>query len=201
MSKTRTPVQPRSIDKKNRIVEAGYVLMARDGYYNTTTYNIATEAGVSTGILYSYFENKREILLEVLNVYVAKVFSPYLSVIEKATVSSDVKTVFSEIIDAAVASQKENAAMRTSLDFMTFSDKEINDKIKSLEQEMALKIVSRLIEIGCSPVGLEEKVHFAIRNIQDFARESYDQYDHISYETMKNLILRVLQSIFSQVES
>ena len=62
----RTPKQQRSIDKKNRIITAGYTLFAQKGYYNTNTAEIAKEAGVSTGIVYGYFHDKRDILVEVL---------------------------------------------------------------------------------------------------------------------------------------
>ena len=37
----RTPKQQRSIDKKNRIIEAGYNLFAQKGYYSTNTAEIA----------------------------------------------------------------------------------------------------------------------------------------------------------------
>ena len=61
----REPQQKRSIDKKNRIIEAGYELFAKDGYFNTNTSEIAKKAGVSTGIVYGYFHDKRDILIEV----------------------------------------------------------------------------------------------------------------------------------------
>ena len=48
----REPQQKRSIDKKNRIIEAGYKLFAEKGYFDTNTAEIAKEAGVSTGIIY-----------------------------------------------------------------------------------------------------------------------------------------------------
>ena len=72
----REPQQKRSIDKKNRIIEAGYELFAKDGYFNTNTSEIAKKAGVSTGIVYGYFHDKRDILIEVLDIYVDNVFYP-----------------------------------------------------------------------------------------------------------------------------
>ena len=66
MSEVRTPRQERSIAKKKKIIEAGYELFSKVGYYATNTAEIAKHAGVSTGIVYGYFKDKRDILLDVL---------------------------------------------------------------------------------------------------------------------------------------
>ena len=52
----REPRQKRAIEKKNKIIEAGFQLICQNGYYNTNTKEIALEAGVSTGIVYQYFK-------------------------------------------------------------------------------------------------------------------------------------------------
>ena len=56
----REPQQERSIEKKNRIIEAGYELFSEISYYGTNTQEIAKRAGVSTGIVYGYFKDKRD---------------------------------------------------------------------------------------------------------------------------------------------
>ena len=78
----RQPKQERAIEKKNRIIQAGFDLFSEVGYYNTNTAQIAKRAGVSTGIVYGYFKDKRDILLDVLSVYVERVFAPLLHTID-----------------------------------------------------------------------------------------------------------------------
>ena len=51
MTTIREPSQKRSIETKRKIIEAGYNLFAKYGYYKINTAQIAKEAGVSTGIL------------------------------------------------------------------------------------------------------------------------------------------------------
>ena len=63
MSDTRIPSQKRSIEKRNRIIKMGFELMCEEGYYQTTTTDIAKYAGVSTGIIYQYFNDKKEIFI------------------------------------------------------------------------------------------------------------------------------------------
>lgn len=41
-----------SLEKKEKIIKAGFDLMCKKGYYNTNTVEIAKFAGVSTGIVY-----------------------------------------------------------------------------------------------------------------------------------------------------
>ena len=48
---------------RKRIMEAALELFANDGYHRTTINSIARKAGVSTGLMYNYFDSK-EILLE-----------------------------------------------------------------------------------------------------------------------------------------
>lgn len=61
MAKTRIPTQKRSIEKREKILKAGFKLFCENGYYKANTVEIAKCAGVSTGALYSYFADKREI--------------------------------------------------------------------------------------------------------------------------------------------
>ena len=60
MPEIRMPTQKRSIEKRNIIIEKGFELMCEEGYYNTNTTQIAKYAGVSTGIIYKYFNDKKD---------------------------------------------------------------------------------------------------------------------------------------------
>jgi len=49
------------------ILEAAFVLMARNGYESTSIAQIAKQAGVSKGLLYNYFDSKKELLVALVN--------------------------------------------------------------------------------------------------------------------------------------
>lgn len=66
-TKIRTPKQNRSIETKNKISKSALILFCSKGFYKTTTNEIAKEAGVPIGSLYSYFKNKDAILLDILD--------------------------------------------------------------------------------------------------------------------------------------
>ena len=65
----RKPCQKRSIEKKQIIIDTAKQLFCQNSYYNTTTNEIAKQAGLSIGTLYSYFADKEDILLEILEQY------------------------------------------------------------------------------------------------------------------------------------
>ena len=52
--------------KKNTILNAAVKIFAEKGYQYATIAEIAKEAGVSTGLVYSYFKNKLDLLLSVV---------------------------------------------------------------------------------------------------------------------------------------
>ena len=59
------PKQSRSVETWNSILEAAAILLADKGYEQTTTHQIASQAGVSVGALYRYFSDKQAILEEL----------------------------------------------------------------------------------------------------------------------------------------
>ena len=87
-SEIREPIQKRSIEKKEKIIRAGFELICKNGYYNTNTAEIAKEAGVSTGIVYSYFNDKHDILLEGIKRYANSVFYPSIDFLNNMQITS-----------------------------------------------------------------------------------------------------------------
>ncbi|WP_411676200.1 TetR/AcrR family transcriptional regulator [Caproicibacter sp.] len=65
----RKPKQSRSRETKEKILSAAFCLFREKGYYEVTTNEIAKEAGVSIGSLYSYYKDKDSVFLDVLEEY------------------------------------------------------------------------------------------------------------------------------------
>jgi len=63
----RVPQQARSRRTRRAIVEAAMLCFEESGYDETTTAIIAKRAGIAVGTLYGYFQNKSEILVEVVD--------------------------------------------------------------------------------------------------------------------------------------
>ncbi|BCZ45706.1 TetR family transcriptional regulator [Clostridium gelidum] len=65
----RQPKQTRSMETKEKILKTALRLFCENGFYKTTTNEIAKQAAVPIGSLYSYFKNKDMILLKILDDY------------------------------------------------------------------------------------------------------------------------------------
>ncbi|NUS43571.1 MAG: TetR/AcrR family transcriptional regulator [Mycobacteriaceae bacterium] len=62
------PPEPGIIERRRReLVEAAYTVFARKGYAATGVADIVAELGVGRGTFYRYFDNKRDILVSVLD--------------------------------------------------------------------------------------------------------------------------------------
>jgi AcrR family transcriptional regulator len=65
-NKARIPVQKRSIETREKILNAAWKLFAEKGYFKTSTHDLADRAGVATGSFYGYFNNKKEVVIELI---------------------------------------------------------------------------------------------------------------------------------------
>ncbi len=63
--KIKNPVQKRSRETRQKIIEAAKHLISENGFHDTTTKMIAKEAEISIGSVYAHFEDKIEIFLKI----------------------------------------------------------------------------------------------------------------------------------------
>lgn len=200
MPKTiRNPQQERSIDKKNRIINAGYELFSENGYYNTNTVQIAKRAGVSTGIVYGYFRDKKDILREVTSLYMEKVTKPILNLFDSLEAPFDTRDLVCKIVDLVISAHGENAGIHEALHSLTHTDPEISAQFIGLEDELTLKIADRLTRLNVLKENAKEKVHFAMDVLQSFAHEYiYDHHEYIDYDIFKTLVTDCLVSLIDK---
>ena len=68
------PIQKRSIETRNRIINAAKKLFAEKGFEDTNTNLIAGQSGLSIGSVYAHFTNKWEIFHTILENFSLEVF-------------------------------------------------------------------------------------------------------------------------------
>jgi TetR/AcrR family transcriptional repressor of uid operon len=61
MPPTQTLAEP-GVDRRTQILEAAVICFAKRGFHQTSMHDISTEAGISVGLIYRYFENKEEVI-------------------------------------------------------------------------------------------------------------------------------------------
>lgn len=76
ISEIREPIKKSSIEKKEKIIKKGFELMCDKGYHNVSCVDIAKYVSVSTGIIYQYFKDKRDIFIAGTKEYVNNIMFP-----------------------------------------------------------------------------------------------------------------------------
>ncbi len=71
--KVRVPKQKRSKALTEQIINTAVELFSEHGYYSVTSHNIADAAGISIGSFYSYFSDKKQLMLTILTQYMEQV--------------------------------------------------------------------------------------------------------------------------------
>ena len=195
-SEIREPKQMRSIETKEKIIEAGFELICNDGYYKTNTSKIAKKAGVSTGIVYQYFKDKKDILLSGLDKYADNIFYPMLNMSNIKFDKNNFADIMKDMIAKYIGNHKLSKTAHEEITAMAHSDKDIAYFFYKREMDMTHKIVSALTENGFNIANINEKVHIVIGLIDNLCHEIvYHKHDELDYDIMTNVVINEIVNI------
>lgn len=191
MSNTRIPTQKRSIEKRNKIVEKGFELMCEQGYFSTNTTEIAKYANVSTGIIYQYFNDKKEIFIEGVKNYSNNIMFPMLGILETTKIDlKNLNNLLENMIDSFIKSHTISKKAHEELMAMSHLDNDVAKIFKDSELESTNKIVNILNTNGIRKDNLEEKIHIIIAMVDNLCHDIvYHKHKNINYNAMKNIVI------------
>lgn len=194
----REPVQKRSIEKKEKIINAGFDLICQKGYYNTNTAEIAKSAGVSTGIIYQYFKDKHDILLAGVEKYASDIFYPMLNIATAKFEKKDLDKILRTMITKFIENHKLSQEAHEEIMAMTHSDKEIAKYFHEHEIVMTNSVTNLLLQNGFSQENLSEKVHIMIHLIDDLCHEIvYHKHKEMNYDIMTDLTIKTIENLLN----
>lgn len=201
MSDVREPTQKRSIEKKNKIIEKGFELMCEKGYYKTTTTDIAKYAGVSTGIIYQYFNDKKNIFLEGIKNYSDNIMYPMVNILDTEKFNINeldgiLKTMIDKFIETHTISKKAHEELMA----MSHLDNDVARIFKNAEWKTTEKIVNLFNNNSIKIPNLVEKVHICVNLIDNLCHEIvYHKHSKIDYDIMKNEVVSIIVNLLKNV--
>ena len=200
MAETRIPTQKRSIEKRNRIIKMGFDLMCDKGYHNISTTEIAEYAGVSTGIIYQYFNDKREIFIEGVKNYANDIMFPMLNILETTKIDiNNIDKLLSLMINKFIDNHTISKKAHEELMSMAHLDEQIADIFNNLEVESTKKIVTLLKNNNINIKNPNEKVHIIIGIIDNLCHEIvYHKHEFINYDIMKQNVIEIITNILKK---
>ena len=172
MSETRVPTQKRSIEKRNKIIEKGFELMCNKGYHKTNTLEIAEYADVSTGIIYQYFNDKKEIFIEGVKNYSDSIMFPLLEIIDNEDIKiNNLESILTQLIDKFISVHTVSKKAHEEMMAMSHLDEDIAQIFHDRELQMSNKIVSVLKYNKFNINNIDEKVHIVIGVVDNLCHE------------------------------
>ena len=198
MSEVRIPTQKRSIEKRDRIIEKGFYLMCSNGYYNTNTNDIAKYAGVSTGIIYQYFNDKKDIFVEGFKSYSNKILFPILDVLDTSISFDNFSSVLDSMFDVFIEKHTLSLRAHEEMIGLCHLDRDIAKIFHDKEIETTKKIVEVLKKNNCDCDNLFERVHIAIGMVENYCHEVvYHKHDDVDYNVMRNEVIKTIRYLFN----
>lgn len=199
MSETRMPTQKRSIEKRNKIIEKGFILMCNQGYYNTNTSQIAEYAGVSTGIVYQYFNDKKEIFIEGIKNYSNSIMFPIFNIKIDINNKDELKHNFKDLINNFINNHTLSKKAHEELLAMSHLDEDISkiyhDNEVSMTNNIALYFEKNID-------GLEnpkEKAHIILGIVENLCHEIvYHKHESLNYDIMTDTVIDSIINILTK---
>jgi len=113
-------------DSREKILQAAFAVLSREGYENTSIHDIAEEAGVAQGLVHYYFKSKQKLVLAVLfevcqkmNVYTAEGTAGALAAFENFKVllhsQPDAHSLYIQLIGVGLHDQEIGAGIRDNI--------------------------------------------------------------------------------------
>lgn len=197
MSETRIPTQKRSIETKQKIIDAGFELICNKGYYNTNTAEIAEYAKVSTGIVYQYFKDKKDILIEGIKNYSHKIMFPLINIDENLKIDKDnIDSLLNELIDKYIKQHQEIEKSHEELAALSHLDEDVATIFNETEFEVTEKLVKILRNNNINITNPYEKIHIAIGLVDNLCHEfTYHNHEKLDNSIMKEEVIKTIKII------
>lgn len=199
MGEVREPIKRNSIAKKNKIIADGFELICNQGYHNVSCVDIAKYCGVSTGIIYQYFKDKRDIFIEGVKLYSDKIMFPLSKIENKKITKDNIEFIMKDIILKSIKQNTMTKKAHQELMSMSCLDKEVLKIFSDKELEITEKLVDILKHNGFSEINLNEKVHLIINLIDDLCHETvYHKHQNINYDVLIDETVKLIVNILKE---
>ena len=191
MGTIREPIKKTSIEKKKRIIEKGFELMCNKGYHNVSCVDIAKYAGVSTGLIYQYFTDKKDIFLEGVKDYSNKIMFPMINILDnKAFDKNNLRDILSQMIESFINTHTMKKEAHEELMAMSHLDEKVGELFNQNELKMTENISNLLINNDMNIKNVEEKVHIIMGLVDNYCHEVvYHHHQKLNYDIIEKKFL------------
>lgn len=201
MEKTANPVQTRSQKTKESLMKAALSMYEKKGYHKSTVDDIAAEAGVSTGIAYRYFRNKKDLLLSVISYGVEKVGG--ITGIGHAAPENprDMRQYLEAVLNAFEEFHIRFRDIHEELEGLKHTDRDVRMLYSRLEEEKMNGITAKLTTLLNDDANVREKAYLTIGIMEQHCHMMMNNELYgLDAEVMRKMALDAMISILKGTE-
>lgn len=175
MNSVRTPKQQRGIQTKKRIMDAAFHLYAKKGIHGTNSKEIVEKAGVSIGSFYSYFKDKKTLLLEMLEDYLDRHYLAIWKPIENITINVMGRDDIKLLIESVFAAYGISPEFHRQTHALRYSDPDIN-RVYERERNREVTQIRYLLENNKNRMRIADQeaaavvIHNAVESVAHTAK-------------------------------
>ena len=189
----KEPIQKRSIETRNKLMKTAIKLYADKGYHNVTVDEVASSAGLSTGVAYRYFKNKKDLLL-------ATIQYAYVNIKDMAHMEDNLFMTFSTeeeklayIMDKFVMLHQKYYDFHEVLEGLKHSDPDVKELYVQIENSAMYEVINRMKLFLPNENNLSEKVYLAVSMLETYCHMRLDeQYKTLDFSFVKQEIIKTI---------
>ncbi len=194
MEKTVKPIQKRSQETKQKLMQAAFAMYVKKGYHSTTVDDIAAEAELSTGIAYRYFKNKKDILLSSLSYAFENIKE--LADIEGADENTPMAEYLELVLCRFEALHEKYRDIHEELEGLRHTD----DDVRALYQRIESAELGRLAESLSKKLhqcdDLHERVYLAVGVMEQYCHLKINGADRLDLEKLRKITANTAAALF-----
>lgn len=194
----REPTQKRSIEKKTKIIKAGLELFCEKGFYHTNTAEIAKAAGVSTGTVYSYFKDKKDIYNASFEYFLDSHLKPLLDELMSLPKPVDTMLLINKCIDLFISLYTNSKQAINELGLMQESNPEIMQHFAAYEDMILTALVSAFDNPNITKSNLTEKMYLLYTLADILGQEhAFHYHQSINLDVLRKQISTMIMNLFA----
>lgn len=199
MGEIREPKQARAVDKKNRIIDAAFKLFCEKGYHKTNTAEIAKEAGVSTGIVYNYFKDKKDIYMAAYLMYTSTFVAPIMQELYALQPPFSLREMVESAMDVFIHQHRLSERAHNEMLAMSYTDEDAGELFRRVNMKAAKEIADFLKNNGLNVPHILEKV-IIIRELTElYCHEViYHRHSELDFRPMRETLINLALAMLSE---
>ncbi|MEW6129213.1 MAG: TetR/AcrR family transcriptional regulator [Acidobacteriota bacterium] len=193
------PKQERSKQTREKIIQAAIQLINTKGYEKTSSNDIAAEAGVSVGSFYTYFADKRQILLTIFDRLSNDLSNDIFDTIgPEHLFDKDLRGNIRLAIANALDNEGKRTGLQRAIHEMVIKDSEFAERRKAVMQKSISKLrelISLAKKAGLTCEVDPDTAAFIVHRVvfdlsQDYISECCELDKEIAIDALTDMIYR-----------